>query len=101
MNQSGGLDKIPLFVKDGGLIPMIPPSLHSPTKDEKLPLTVRYYGTLPGSFTLYDDDGQTFDYEKGTFGWTLLEVTDKIGRQLPTQGKPARYSIVRWEYMTP
>ncbi|WP_373513877.1 TIM-barrel domain-containing protein [Persicitalea sp.] len=100
VDHSAGLDKIPLFVKDGGIIPMIPATLHSPTKDEVLPLTVRYYGAQPGSFNLYDDDGETFDYEKGNFGWTKLEVKDGKGQQLPTQGREWRYGKVSWEYMT-
>ncbi len=100
VDQSAKLDKIPLFVKEGGIIPMVPATLHSPTRDEVLPLSVRYYGTQPGSFNLYDDDGETFDYEKGDFGWTKLEVKNGKGQQLPTQGKAWRYSGVNWEYMT-
>ena len=101
VNQSAGLGKIPLFVKDGGIIPTIPSQLHTPTQDETLPLIVRYYGTLPGSFNLYDDDGETFKYEKGTFGWTLLEVHNKEGKQSATQGTAWHYGPVQWEYMTP
>lgn len=105
VDQSAGLGKIPLFVKDGGIIPMIPPTLHSPTQNETLPLTVRYYGTKPGRFTLYDDDGTSFDYERGEYGWTTLEVTIRegkpAGKQEPTQGKAPHYGPIQWEYMTP
>lgn len=100
VDQSAKLDKIPLFVKDGGIIPLVPATLHSPTKNEALPLTVRYYGTQPGSFSLYDDDGETFDYEKGNFVWTKLEVKNGKGQHSPTPGRAWRYSGVDWEYMT-
>lgn len=105
VNQSAGLGKIPLFVKDGGIIPIIPPALRSPTRTETLPLTVRYYGGKPGRFTLYDDDGTSFDYERGEYGWTTLEVTIREGKpqgkQGPTQGKAPHYGPVQWEYMNP
>ena len=104
VNQSAGLGSIPLFVKDGGIIPMNPPTLHSPTQDETRPLTVRYYGTQPGRFMLYDDDGTSFDFERGQYGWTPLEVTIREGKpegkQDSTQGKAPHYGPVQWEYMT-
>ncbi|MEM7375518.1 MAG: TIM-barrel domain-containing protein [Bacteroidota bacterium] len=66
------LDQIPLFVRDGGLIPMIPARLHAPSVKEMLPLEVRHYGEAPGEFFLYEDDGVSFGYEKGAFSWTQL-----------------------------
>ena len=51
VDQSAGLDKIPLFVKDGGIIPLIPATLHSPKKDEILPLTVRSPAILTSTTT--------------------------------------------------
>jgi alpha-glucosidase (family GH31 glycosyl hydrolase) len=61
-----GLTKIPLFVKDGGIIPMIPPVLHTPTETEKLPLTVRHYGKNGVELDLcLTTTGKTFDYDRG------------------------------------
>lgn len=97
------MGNIPLFVKDGGIIPMIPPVLHTPLKGVKLPLTVRYYGTKDNSFNLYDDDGETFDYEKNVFGWTSLLVkkgTDGKPQGDYKPGKVFEYSSVKWEFMT-
>ncbi len=39
-----GLAKIPVFVKDGGIIPMMPPLLHAPKAGEKVDLEIRVYG---------------------------------------------------------
>ncbi|MEM9141959.1 MAG: TIM-barrel domain-containing protein [Bacteroidota bacterium] len=75
-----GLDKIPLFVKDGGIIPMIPARNRMPTPGEILPLEIRHYGTVESSRPLYDDDGTTFDYENGEYSWTTLSVTYKNGK---------------------
>jgi alpha-D-xyloside xylohydrolase len=100
-----GLQNIPLFVKEGALIPMIPPVLHTPGKDEILPLTVRHYGHAENSIELYDDDGETFDYEKGAYARALLSVTkDKKGALkgsvvLP-KSKAFHYNKVEWVFMT-
>lgn len=102
-----GLDKIPLFVKDGGIIPMIPAQRQAPRPDQHLPLIIRHYGTAPGSAILYDDDGETFNYEKGAYSKTLLQVTrNKKGQltgnqPLPEKGKPFHYlPKMQWVFMT-
>ena len=35
-------------------------------------LEVRHYGEAPGKLALYDDDGETFGYEKGEYSWMQL-----------------------------
>ncbi|QMU28241.1 TIM-barrel domain-containing protein [Adhaeribacter radiodurans] len=100
-----GMDKIPLFVKDGGIIPLIPPCLKSPANETILPLTVRHYGEKEGSWNLYDDDGETFNYEKGAYTWTRLEVKkDKNGllkgNALIAKKNNFHYKNIRWEFMT-
>ncbi|GAB3994864.1 glycoside hydrolase family 31 protein [Spirosoma daeguense] len=101
-----GLAKIPLFVKEGGIIPMIAPVVHTPTKDQKLPLTVRLYGKKEAEWSLYDDDGETFDYENGTYTWTRLEVKRNkngtlLGSWNPTKNTGFHYTTVDWVFMTP
>lgn len=68
-----GLDHIPVYVKDGGIVPMFPAITKLDGK--KLPLEIRHYGNKDGKFSLYDDDGKTFDYEKGKFTRINLMVT--------------------------
>lgn len=100
-----GLAKIPLFVKEGGIIPMISPILHTPGKDEILSLTVRHYGHAENSITLYDDDGETFDYEKGAYARALLSV--KKDRKGVLKGSVVwpkngffHYNKAAWVFMT-
>ena len=54
---------IPVYVKDGGIIPLWPAM--SKFGDQKYPLEVRHYGNKPGTYSLYDDDGSSYNYEKG------------------------------------
>lgn len=68
-----GLDKIPVYVKDGGIVPLWPAI--TKLDGTKLPLEVRHYGSKPGTFNLYDDDGETFNYENGEFVRIQLAVT--------------------------
>ncbi len=102
-----GLDKIPLFVRDGGIIPMIPAQRQAPKKGEKSNLIIRHYGTKDGEFILYDDDGISFDYEKGAYSTVIMQVRkDKNGIikgtiSQPHKGKPYSYNKgVTWKFMT-
>ncbi len=98
------LEEIPLFVPDGGIIPMIPPQLRTPQTGEILPLEVRHYGTAPGRFLLYDDDGETFDYENGEYSWTELAAGkgpdgNLAGSQQRLSGTIFQYSDISWKFM--
>jgi alpha-D-xyloside xylohydrolase len=56
---------------------------------------------------VYDDDGETFDYERGDRSWTRLSVErDATGAWKGTvtpdaSGKRWRYSGVTWTFMPP
>ncbi|WP_209330144.1 TIM-barrel domain-containing protein [Lunatimonas salinarum] len=101
-----GLDKIPVFVKDGAILPFTDAHLHTPARGEKYNLEIRHYGESPGEYLLYDDDGETFDYEKGDYAWRRLSVTrDKNGSwkgevSKPEKGKPDNLGTVSWRFMT-
>lgn len=104
---SPGLDRIPLYVKDGGIIPMIPPVQHAPLRGEVLSLEIRVYGNAPGSFRLYDDDGVSFDYEKGGYAWYPLNVVKgKSGKWEGQVGTRTgnfslrQYSGFTWKFMS-
>ncbi|MCX6239257.1 MAG: DUF5110 domain-containing protein [Bacteroidia bacterium] len=104
---SPGIERIPLFVKDGAIIPMMKATLHAPVAGEKVDLEICYYGAKPGSYKLYDDDGETFNYEKGDFSWRELKVSpDKKGKLIGTiskaeKGKSDNIGNITWKFMTP
>ena len=101
-----GLERIPVFVKDGGIVPMMDVKMHAPGSDEKINLEIRHYGEKSGVYRLYDDDGETFDYEKGEYSWREIRVEkQKNGDWKGTiskapKGKPDRVAKVVWHYMT-
>ncbi|MDR2916177.1 MAG: DUF5110 domain-containing protein [Tannerella sp.] len=101
-----GLERIPVYVKDGGIIPMMNSRLHAPKPDERVDLEIRHYGEANGSYRLYDDDGETFDYEKGMYSWREIKVErQKNGRlkgfvSSPEKGKPNTTGKITWKFMT-
>jgi len=101
-----GIGRIPVYVKDGGIIPIMKADLHAPASGKKYDLEIRYYGTKPGRYMLYDDDGETYDYEKGLFTWREIKVAaDKKGKTIgviskPEKGKPDNVGVVTWKFMT-
>jgi alpha-D-xyloside xylohydrolase len=101
-----GLEHIPVFVKDGALVPMMKPQLRAPAAGEIIDLEIRYYGTKDGTYRLYDDDGETFNYEKGAYSWRELKVeTQKKGKFKTSisnaeKGKPDNLGTVSWKEMT-
>ncbi len=95
-----GLERIPLFVKDGGIIPMIPRIRQSSEWTNELPLEVRVYGEKEGSFVLYNDDGKTFNYEKGEFTQTVLRVKDKKGEFSTSNKSNWEYKNFTWNFIT-
>lgn len=101
-----GLDRIPVYVKDGGIIPMMEPRLHAPAAGEKINLEIRHYGKAEGNYRLYDDDGETFDYEKGAFCWRDIKVTRRRNGMLKgtiskgENGKPNSIASVTWKFMS-
>jgi alpha-glucosidase len=72
---SAPLNKIPLFIKAGSIIPMAPVVEHI---DEKLQedIIVHIYPGKISSFELYDDDGHSYDYENGRYVKTMLEYEE-------------------------
>jgi len=87
------IDRIPLFVKAGSILPM-----GAPVKStaEKQPLeSIRVYPGRDAHFTLYDDDGTTNAYRKGTGTKAELVWDDRAGKlssrsALPSGQDPAK-----------
>ena len=57
------LDRIPVFVKEGSIVPMGNVVQSTQTKQDIL--EIRVYTGKDASFTLYNDEGDNYNYEKG------------------------------------
>lgn len=94
--------KIPVYVKDGGIVPMIPAT--TVVNDKKNPLEIRHYGEKSGHYSLYDDDGETFDYENGEFTRIDIDVKVQNGEKtgkviIPEGAKVWSYSDFEFKFM--
>ena len=80
--------------------------LHAPGPDEKVDLEIRHYGSKENVYKLYDDDGTSFDYEKGAFQWREISITRNkkgifIGKiSAPEKNKPNTVGNVSFRLMT-
>jgi len=52
-----------------------------------------------GSFVVYDDDGQTYDYEKGAFSQVEVKVSNGIASIGDIPDSNWTYSDVSWKFM--
>ena len=59
-------DSMPVFVRAGSIVPFEPSEQYIGEKPAD-PITLFIYAGADGEFTLYEDDGVTFDYERGAF----------------------------------
>jgi alpha-D-xyloside xylohydrolase len=79
---SGGIsapapyDRIPVFVRAGSIIPYGPAQQYI-AEEASDPITLYVYAGANGQFTLYEDQGTTFDYERGGFSEILLQWNDR------------------------
>jgi alpha-glucosidase/alpha-D-xyloside xylohydrolase len=79
----------PLYVRAGAILPMGPLKQYSTEKVDG-PLTVTIYPGDDGRFTLYDDDGVTFNYEKREFNRVDLSWDDRTRRLTVTPRNGAK-----------
>jgi alpha-D-xyloside xylohydrolase len=74
---------MPLFVRAGSIVPMGPLVQYVAEKPAD-PIEIRVYRGADGAFTLYEDEGDTYHYEKGVYAtipltWNEAAQTLTIG----------------------
>lgn len=80
------IDTLPLFVRAGSIVPL-GSDVDSTQQTQKI-VSVRVYPGANGSFTLFDDDGKTYAYEKGAGSVTKL-TWDEAAHHLMHEGASA------------
>lgn len=65
------LETIPIYVRAGAILPLGPVKQFVEEKSDE-PLTVTIYPGADGSFSLYEDDGRSFNYRKGE--WMRIQM---------------------------
>jgi len=87
ITKETAIDIIPLYIKSGSIIPF-GPKVQYATEKKWDNLEIRVYTGANGSFTLYEDENDNYNYEKGaystiTFTWNdakkALTINDRKG----------------------
>ncbi|MCD8313792.1 MAG: DUF5110 domain-containing protein, partial [Bacteroidales bacterium] len=68
-------ERIPLYVREGSIIPFGPDMEYTDERPAD-PITVYVYTGSDGAFTLYEDEGTTYGYERGECSFIPLTYDD-------------------------
>ena len=99
LTRATHLDTVPLYVRAGSIVPLGPDVQYTGEKpwDD---LEIRVYPGADGSFTLYEDEGDSYRYEQGacsTIEFTLRGRTLSIGARsgaFPGMPQQRRFRVV-------
>ena len=72
-------EKMPLYVREGAILPF-GPEITSTAEKAADPVTLYVYTGRDGAFTLYEDEGVNYDYEKGEFSTIPITWDDAAGK---------------------
>jgi alpha-D-xyloside xylohydrolase len=94
-------DGMPVHVRAGSIVPTGPEIMYTDEKPAD-PIVLWVYAGVDGQFTLYEDDGLTYGYEKGAFTriplrWNDATRTLTIGKRegaFPTMQKERTFEVV-------
>lgn len=80
------IETIPLYIRAGSIVPM-GPFLQYATEKPADPLEIRIYAGADGTFELYEDENDSYNYEKGihatiSFRWNDAKRQLTIGKRV-------------------
>ncbi|MBN2212884.1 MAG: DUF5110 domain-containing protein [Bacteroidales bacterium] len=80
------LERIPLFTREGSVIPVGPEIQYTGEKPAE-PITLYVYAGQDAVFTIYEDEGNNYNYEKGMFSAIDLQYSEKSGELIFSERK--------------
>jgi alpha-D-xyloside xylohydrolase len=91
---------IPLYIKEGSILPLAQ-SVEYVARDLRFDLTVYTFGGACAPFRLFEDDGLSFEYEKGACNWVELTWSPDQGPGITREGSypHQRYDVVDWKHV--
>ena len=78
------IDRLPLYIRAGSILPLGPDEEWSTEKPAD-PIELRVYRGADGDFTLYEDENDNYNYEKGMYATIPFHWDD--GKQILTVGE--------------
>jgi len=83
------LSKIPLYVRAGSIVPMGPNIQYATQSID--PLEIRVYKGANATFTLYEDEGDSYNYETGKYS-QIAFTWDDTAQQLSVGARTGSYT---------
>jgi len=77
INADAPLNRIPIYARAGAIIPFGPHAESTFAKPD--PIELRIYTGASGTFTLYEDEGDNYDYERGTYAEIPIHWDEESG----------------------
>ena len=71
-------ERMPLYVREGAIVPYGPEMQYSDEKPAE-EITLYVYAGKDGEFTLYEDEGVNYNYEKGQYATIPFTYNDAEG----------------------
>jgi alpha-D-xyloside xylohydrolase len=102
LSTETAIDIIPLYIKAGSILPM-GPKVQYATQEKWVNLELRIYEGANGEFTLYEDENDNYNYEKGiystiTFNWNdakkTLTIQNRQG-EFPGMLENRKFNVVK------
>jgi alpha-D-xyloside xylohydrolase len=84
------ISRLPLYVRAGSILPMGPVRQHVNDQPEA-PVELHIFPGKDGSFELYEDEGDQYNYEDGAFS-TINIYWQDAGRQLTLGARKGQYA---------
>ncbi|MGA7913882.1 MAG: glycoside hydrolase family 31 protein [Candidatus Acidiferrales bacterium] len=75
IEASAPLNRIPLYVRAGSIVPM-GPQIEYTTEKPADPIELRVYAGADGTFTLYEDENDNYNYENGAYATIPIQWDD-------------------------
>ncbi|HEX6637362.1 MAG TPA: TIM-barrel domain-containing protein [Steroidobacteraceae bacterium] len=90
IDAAAPLARMPLYVRAGSIVPVGPEIQHT-AQGRGAPITLYVFTGADGVFALYEDDGVSYDYEKGQFSYIPLRY-DSTQRKLIIGARTGSYT---------
>lgn len=93
------IDKVPILIKAGAIIPMAPANQKFMDENTSY-LTFHIYPKGMYSYKLYEDDGNTYEYEKGIYALTTISYKEtKKSMDIIKSAPEGKYSIPERDHL--
>lgn len=89
VNRAATKDILPLYIKAGSILPFGPKVQYSTEKNWDN-LEIRVYPGADGTFTLYEDENDNYNYENGAYA-TITFRWDDVARRLTIENREGSF----------